>query len=152
MIAKPFALLLIAGCVIAAAPPKLSPAERIAIFKAAGAVQRGGKWLMCAEQPNPGGATIDTIRDLNGDGRPEVVISEGGSFCYGAAEMGYALLSKQANGGWKVIDVYLNGKVSELALRRSEYASALKRDGFEQLLASVETKIAALKSKGGSDG
>ena len=55
-------------------------------------------------------------------------------------------------GGWKVIDVYLNGNVSELALRRSEYASALKRDGFEQLLASVETKIAALKSKGRSDG
>lgn len=58
----------------------------------------------------------------------------------------------QKDGGWKVIDVYLNGKVSELALRRSEYASALKRDGFEQLLASVETKIAALKSKGRNDG
>jgi hypothetical protein len=42
--------------------------------------------------------------------------------------------------------------VSELALRRSEYASALNRDGFEQLVASVETKIADLKSKGGSDG
>ena len=51
-----------------------------------------------------------------------------------------------------MIDVYLNGKVSELALRRSEYASALNRNGFDQLVASVETKIANLKSKGGSDG
>ena len=58
----------------------------------------------------------------------------------------------QTNGAWRVIDVFLNGKVSELALRRSEYASALKRDGFEQLVASVETKIADLKSKGRSDG
>jgi hypothetical protein len=42
--------------------------------------------------------------------------------------------------------------VSELALRRSEYSSALKRNGFEQLVASVETKIEDLKSKGQADG
>ena len=65
-------------------------------------------------------------------------------------ELNYRVM--QRDGGWKVVDVYLDGKVSELALRRSEYASALKRDGFEQLVASVETKIADLKSKGGSDG
>lgn len=64
-------------------------------------------------------------------------------------ELNYRVMQEGA--GWKVIDVYLNGKVSELALRRSEYASALKRDGFEQLVAQVETKIANLKSKGGSD-
>ena len=61
-------------------------------------------------------------------------------------ELNYRVLQK--DGSWRVVDVYLNGKVSELALRRSEYASALKRDGFEQLVASVETKIADLKSKG----
>ncbi len=65
-------------------------------------------------------------------------------------ELNYRVM--QRDGGWKVVDVYLNGKVSELALRRSEYASALKRDGFDQLVASVETKIADLKSKGRSDG
>jgi phospholipid transport system substrate-binding protein len=67
-----------------------------------------------------------------------------------AVELNYRVI--QRDGSWKVIDVFLNGKVSELALRRSEYASALNRDGFEQLVASVETKIADLKSKGGSDG
>ncbi len=65
-------------------------------------------------------------------------------------ELNYRVMLE--NGDWKVIDVYLNGKVSELALRRSEYASALKRDGFDQLVVSVETKIANLKSKGRSDG
>lgn len=65
-------------------------------------------------------------------------------------ELNYRVI--QRGGTWKVIDVFLNGKVSELALRRSEYASALKRDGFEQLVASVETKIADLKSKGRTDG
>ncbi len=58
----------------------------------------------------------------------------------------------ERDGIWKVIDVFLNGTVSELALRRSEYSSALKRHGFEQLVASVETKIEDLKTKGGADG
>lgn len=62
-------------------------------------------------------------------------------------QINYRLLER--DGEWRVIDVYLNGTVSELALRRSEYSSALKRDGFENLVASIETKIADLKSKAG---
>ena len=46
-------------------------------------------------------------------------------------------------GSWRIIDVYLNGTVSELALRRSEYAAVLQRDGFEKLVASIDEKIAA---------
>jgi len=44
---------------------------------------------------------------------------------------------------WRIIDVYLNGTVSELALRRSEYKAVLQRDGFETLVASIDAKIAA---------
>jgi phospholipid transport system substrate-binding protein len=65
-------------------------------------------------------------------------------------ELNYRLVER--NGAWKVIDVYLNGTVSELALRKSEYSAALKRNGFEQLVASVETKIEDLKSKGEAGG
>lgn len=57
----------------------------------------------------------------------------------------------ERDGEWKVIDVYLNGTVSELALRRSEYSSALKRDGFASLVASIEDKIADLKARGKSE-
>jgi phospholipid transport system substrate-binding protein len=46
-----------------------------------------------------------------------------------------------ADGNWRVIDVFMNGTVSELALRRSEYSSVFKRDGFESLLSSLEEKI-----------
>ena len=65
-------------------------------------------------------------------------------------QLNYRLREK--DGVWKVIDVYLNGTVSELALRRSEYSTALKREGFDQLIASIETKIADLKAKGLVDG
>jgi phospholipid transport system substrate-binding protein len=49
---------------------------------------------------------------------------------------------------WRIIDVYLNGTVSELALRRSEYAAVLQRDGFEKLVASIDEKIRAGKMAG----
>ena len=48
--------------------------------------------------------------------------------------------------GWQIIDVYFNGTVSELALRRSEYSSMIKREGFEALLAALDERIEELAS------
>jgi phospholipid transport system substrate-binding protein len=48
--------------------------------------------------------------------------------------------------GWRVIDVYLRGTVSELALRRSEYSAVLEREGFEALLSALERKVAEAES------
>jgi phospholipid transport system substrate-binding protein len=56
-------------------------------------------------------------------------------------ELDYRL--RGAEGDWRIIDVFMNGTVSELALRRSEYSSVFKRDGFEVLLSSLEEKIAS---------
>jgi phospholipid transport system substrate-binding protein len=55
---------------------------------------------------------------------------------------------RQNGDGWRIVDVYLNGTVSELALRRSEYAAVLQRDGFEKLVASIDEKIKAGKIAG----
>jgi phospholipid transport system substrate-binding protein len=49
--------------------------------------------------------------------------------------------------GWRIIDVYLDGTVSELALRRTEYASVLKRDGFERLLVLLTEKTEKLAAE-----
>ena len=49
-------------------------------------------------------------------------------------------------GGFRIVDVYLNGTVSELALRRSEYSSLMKREGFDALVAALEQKSAAAKA------
>jgi len=53
---------------------------------------------------------------------------------------------REKSGAWKVIDVYLKGSVSEIALRRSEFAAVLKREGFEALLAGVNRKLTAIAS------
>ena len=47
---------------------------------------------------------------------------------------------REVDGQWRIIDVYLNGTVSELALRRSEYTTVIERDGFEHLVQSLEAK------------
>jgi phospholipid transport system substrate-binding protein len=52
---------------------------------------------------------------------------------------------RRADGSWRVVDVYLKGTVSELALRRSEYSSVLEREGFPALLDAVHAKIGALE-------
>jgi len=57
---------------------------------------------------------------------------------------------RETPGGWRVIDVYLNGSVSELALRRAEFSTAFGRDGFEKVLASLESKIVDLSSDRGA--
>jgi phospholipid transport system substrate-binding protein len=57
-------------------------------------------------------------------------------------ELTYRL--RETPAGWKIIDIYLKGTVSELALRRSEYASVLKREGFDALLAHLQRKIGEL--------
>lgn len=54
-------------------------------------------------------------------------------------ELNYRL--RKVGDGWKIVDVYLNGTVSELALRRSEYSSLIKREGFQALLAALDERI-----------
>lgn len=50
---------------------------------------------------------------------------------------------KEREGRWRVMDVFLNGTVSELALRRSEYGSVIKTDGLDALIERLEAKIEA---------
>jgi phospholipid transport system substrate-binding protein len=54
-------------------------------------------------------------------------------------ELNYRLHATPA--GPRIVDVYLKGTVSELALRRADYTSALERDGFAALVATIRGKI-----------
>ncbi len=52
--------------------------------------------------------------------------------------------------GWRIIDIYLKGTVSELALRRSDFTTTLKNKGFPVLASTVDQKIAHLRKESGS--
>jgi phospholipid transport system substrate-binding protein len=49
---------------------------------------------------------------------------------------------REASAGWRVVDIYSGGRVSEIALRRSEYAKVLKDGGVNKLIASVSKMTA----------
>lgn len=58
-------------------------------------------------------------------------------------------LREAAPGEWRIIDIYLKGTVSELALRRSDFSATLKDKGFGELTVAIDRKIAELRRKGG---
>jgi hypothetical protein len=89
----------------ASAQVQLSGSDRAAAFRAAGFKQVGRQWRACDAPKDsvyePG--KIEELRDLNGDGRPEAIITEGSTFCYGGDEVGFSIVSKQADSTWKLI-------------------------------------------------
>jgi hypothetical protein len=100
---------LLAGVVAATLAPGpaagLPPAERAAVFKAAGFKQQGDAWRRCEEETPMASSIPGSIElvDLNADGAPEAVVTESSLFCYGATEGLVVVLTKSADGGWRKI-------------------------------------------------
>ena len=105
-IAMLFALMLTLVAAPAASPP-LPVADQAKAFRAAGFTQKRGTWQACGDlgTASYGPGKIETLADLNGDGRPDAVIAEYSSYCFGAAEAGFTVVSKQADGSWRRITV-----------------------------------------------
>lgn len=55
-------------------------------------------------------------------------------------------LMRKFEAGWKVIDVFLKESYSELATKRSEYSSVLRRQGFDALIRELDAKVAQYAS------
>ncbi|HVH80223.1 MAG TPA: ABC transporter substrate-binding protein [Stellaceae bacterium] len=55
-------------------------------------------------------------------------------------------LMRQNGASWQIADVYLNGTISELATRRSEFGAILKTGGINGLIQALNSKAAALAS------
>lgn len=106
---------LVPAAALAQTPP-LPPAEQAAILKAAHATQTGGKWLICAEDPQSSGAIIDQVRDLNGDGRPDALVVEDGMVCNGSSGMRFSLVSQQADGQWR--ELFASSGMAEILSTR----------------------------------
>jgi phospholipid transport system substrate-binding protein len=55
-------------------------------------------------------------------------------------------LMSQRAGGWKVVDVFAKGTISEVATRRADFAPVIKAQGADGLIRELETKVAQAKS------
>jgi phospholipid transport system substrate-binding protein len=89
----------------------------------------GQKFETLGEEKRPRGTTIVRTVLVKKDG--ETVSLE--------------YLLRPVGESWRIVDIYLKGRYSELATRRSEYTSVLRRNGLDSLLAIVDKKIANLE-------
>jgi phospholipid transport system substrate-binding protein len=83
----------------------------------------------------------EPVKLANGD---EIVKSQLVPTTGDKVELDYLMRSSDA--GWKAIDVYLSGTVSELATRRSEFSSVLRRGGANALVEALQRKVVELSS------
>ena len=49
-------------------------------------------------------------------------------------------MMRQSGEAWLISDIYLDGAISEVATRRSEFAAILKNDGIDGLIAALNRK------------
>jgi hypothetical protein len=90
----------------ASAAVSVPAADEAAIFQAAGFKLSGDQWRSDCDDPgtpsySPG--AIETLGDLNGDGLPEAVVTEGGTYCYGNIGVDYSLVTKGGSGKWNLV-------------------------------------------------
>ena len=83
----------------------------------------GQKLQVTGEQPNTGGVTV----------RSQIIKASGEP-----VKVDYTM---HRNGdAWLISDIYLDGAISEVATRRSEFAAILKNDGIDGLIAALNRK------------
>lgn len=58
----------------------------------------------------------------------------------GEAPVAINYLLRETTDGWKIIDVYLAGTISELARRRDEFSSIIRNQGVDGLIALLKKK------------
>ncbi len=54
---------------------------------------------------------------------------------------------RPVKGTWRIIDIHLKGTISQLAVRRAEFTSVLRRRGFASLITSLRKKISLLRNQ-----
>ena len=59
------------------------------------------------------------------------------------------LFRPDADGNWKIIDVYLSGAISEMARMRSDFSATVTKGGADALIAALDKKIIDIKSEPG---
>lgn len=72
---------------------------------------------------------------------PSRIVSKNGAM----TEIDY--LMHQDGDSWKIVDVLLDGTISQTAVRRSEFTTIFRRDGFPGLIAMLSQKMSTMGAK-----
>jgi phospholipid transport system substrate-binding protein len=92
----------------------------------------GERFEILGEEPGPREAVLVQSRIVRPDDEP--------------VQLNYLL--REFEDGWRIIDVLLDARYSELARQRAEFAAVLRSGGVPDLVATLERKIAQLTAEG----
>jgi len=84
----------------------------------------GQKLEVTGEQPAPSGVMVKS-QIIKANGEPVKV----------------DYMMRRNGESWLISDIYLDGAISEVATRRSEFATILKNDGIDGLIAALNRKV-----------
>ncbi|MGI9434567.1 MAG: ABC transporter substrate-binding protein [Geminicoccaceae bacterium] len=56
--------------------------------------------------------------------------------------------SAEGTDSWRIIDVMLDGKFSELARQRAEFSAVLEKGGYDELMTALDDQIKRLRAEG----
>ena len=93
-----------------------------------------------------GGERFEIIGE--GPGPRDAVLVEGRIVRPDAEPVELKYLLREFQDGWRIIDVLLDARYSELAKQRAEFAAVLRSGGVPDLIATLERKIAQLTAEG----
>jgi len=83
----------------------------------------GQKLEVTGEQPAPAGVMVKS-QIIKANGEPVKV----------------DYMMRRTGDGWLISDIYLDGAISEVATRRSEFATILRNEGIDGLIAALNRK------------
>lgn len=83
----------------------------------------GQKLQVTGERPAPSGVIVNS-QIIKANGEP--------------VEIDY--LMRQEGGSWQIADIYVDGTISEVATRRSEFAAILRNQGIDGLIEALNRK------------
>ena len=92
---------------------------------------KGEKFVTIDEQPGPKGTVFVKTHIVKSDGE--------------AVKLTY--LTRAFDGKWQIIDIFFKGSLSELATKRSEYTSMIKKAGLDGLIHEIDAKIQTMTAR-----
>lgn len=93
----------------------------------------GESFEIKGEEAQPRGAVLVVNHLIKSNGEPIAI--------------NYLMRQSKKSKSWRIVDVFLDAKYSELAVKRSEYTAVLARDGIEGLLNIMQSKIDGFTSR-----
>ncbi len=88
------------------------------------------------------GEKFEVVGEKKGSNANEVIVETRLSSGSETHDLNY--LMRKGNGGWKIVDVYVNGTISEMATRRSEFGSVLRTNGPDALFDLLSQRSRAM--------